>query len=471
MKNMMIRNQIEMFKREIVKLQGKNVDAEVRAELFESILRENSKLQMLYLEQIIALEKDLKEEEIKAQLVKDNNELIRFELASEKSINEDKIITSFAKKLREIVKDVKFVSDTRISERQAMTIFDGLRDRVGMTLDENQINFINKLNQKQASEIIRVLKAVSFLNQRQQITEVVKGMQDKPEFPEILAEVKKNIHKREWFEVNRDLLMASNELVPPTDAQIRMIATLANYIETHECFKLQFGLDISSYEVKVDGKNYYKFNRSLLSQHFKEEFSKEDAHNFLQTYEYLNNLHAPRMITQDQKMHLRKLYMQLGEIECTRPSFLNSISKDVYDALVARLENAVRTESIANYEGNKKFREDWAKHTTPRRARETRSIVATKEQDQAKELQAFVHMMYSIVGEQLGEDCQEFMPYFIQAGEVKYALVEEHHKATFRRWFLERKQIIMDLNRDFDFGAFVMGQPIHIIELIMGGLI
>ena len=166
MKNMMIRNQIEMFKREIVKLQGKNVDAEVRAELFESILRENSKLQMLYLEQIIALEKDLKEEEIKAQLVKDNNELIRFELASEKSINEDKIITSFAKKLREIVKDVKFVSDTRISERQAMTIFDGLRDRVGMTLDENQINFINKLNQKQASEIIRVLKAVSFLNQR-----------------------------------------------------------------------------------------------------------------------------------------------------------------------------------------------------------------------------------------------------------------------------------------------------------------
>ena len=241
MKNMMIRNQIEMFKREIVKLQGKNVDAEVRAELFESILRENSKLQMLYLEQIIALEKDLKEEEIKAQLVKDNNELIRFELASEKSINEDKIITSFAKKLREIVKDVKFVSDTRISERQAMTIFDGLRDRVGMTLDENQINFINKLNQKQASEIIRVIKAVSFLNQRQQITEVVKGMQDKPEFPEILAEVKKNIHKREWFEVNRDLLMASNELVPPTDAQIRMISTLANYVETHECSSYNLG--------------------------------------------------------------------------------------------------------------------------------------------------------------------------------------------------------------------------------------
>ena len=106
MKNMMIRNQIEMFKREIVKLLGKNVDAEVRAELFESILRENSKLQMLFLELIIALDKDLKEEEIKAQLVKDNNELIRFELASEKSINEDKIITSFAKKLREIVKDV-----------------------------------------------------------------------------------------------------------------------------------------------------------------------------------------------------------------------------------------------------------------------------------------------------------------------------------------------------------------------------
>ena len=34
MKNMMIRNQIEMFKREIVKLQGKSVDAEMRAELF-----------------------------------------------------------------------------------------------------------------------------------------------------------------------------------------------------------------------------------------------------------------------------------------------------------------------------------------------------------------------------------------------------------------------------------------------------
>lgn len=471
MKKQIIANQIAVFKEEILKLQGVSVDAINRAELFESIIRDNTKMQMLYVEQILALEADLKEEIIKKQIIEDNSELIGFELASEKSINEDKIVTSFAKRLRDIIKDVKFISDSKISERQAMTIFDGLRDRVGMTLDESQINFINKLNQKQASEIIRVLKSVSFLNQRQQITEVLRGMKDKVEFPEILAEVKKNIHKREWFEVNRDLLNASNELVPPTDAQVRMITTLASYIETHETFKSTFNLDINKYEVKVDGKNYYKFNRSLLTEHIKVEFSKEDAFNFLQTYEYLNQLHAPRMITQEQKMHLRKLYMQLGEIECTRPSFLNSITKDVFDALVARLENAVRQEAIANYEGNKKFREDFAKHSTPRVARETRSIVATTEQEQAKELQSFVHSMYSIVGESMGEDCQEFMPYFIQAGEVKYALIEENHKAIFRKWFLERKQIIMDLNRDFNFGAFVMGQPNHIIELIMGGLI
>lgn len=469
MKTTIINNQIEMFKNTIRRIDREN-DVQ-KTELFESILKDNVKMQAICVEQIIKLEQDKLEEEVRVKNEQINSELISFELATDKSINEDKIVASFGKKLKEIYKDTRFISDVIASDRQRMTIFDGLRDRVGMTLDKRQISFINGLNTKQASEVIRLLKGISFLNQRQQLTEVVKGMRDNEKFAEILGEVKKNIHKREWFELNKDLINAGADLVPPTEAQVKMIAGLAQFVETHETLKSTFNIDVRDYEVREYGKSYYSFNKSKLMADIEEEFSKEDAHNFLQTYEYLRSLYAGKTLDQEQKMHIRKLYIQLGEVELTRPSHINTIPSDLYDYMVQQLEHAVRIEMVAKNNTKSDFRNQYNKMHTKREAREVRSIVTSAEQEQAKELQDFVHSMYSIVGELMGEDCQEFMPYFIQSGEVKYALVEEQHKQAFRKWFLERKQIIQELNKDFKFGAFVMNQPNHIIELIMGDMI
>ena len=106
----------------------------------------------------------------------------------------------------------------------------GLRDRIGMDIDAKQIEFIKTLNANQASNIIKVLSGISFYNQRVMISEALESLKHREDFDVILDEVKCNIHRKEWFELNKDLLAMSYELQEPTDAQVRRIADVAKYI-------------------------------------------------------------------------------------------------------------------------------------------------------------------------------------------------------------------------------------------------
>ena len=77
----------------------------------------------------------------------------------------------------------------------------GMRDRVGVEITEEQIDFINKLNVNQASSIIRLLSGISFYNQRVMVTNSLKGLRERDDYSEILAEVYSNIYKKEWFDM------------------------------------------------------------------------------------------------------------------------------------------------------------------------------------------------------------------------------------------------------------------------------
>ena len=58
------------------------------------------------------------------------------------------------------------------------------------------------------------------------------------------------------------------------------------------------------------------------------------------------------------------------------------------------------------------------------------------------------------------------LPYFIQGGEVKYALVEEQHYPEFRRMVFEQREVIREVNPNFQWGNFIMSQPTHILKAL-----
>lgn len=444
----------------------------LKNEYMEALERGNRKIQENIVNQILNLEVTLKEDNFKNSIKKVNlTDEVEFAFDETQAFRQGVIEKSFAKKLKDIVKKFHNTTTAIVSVRQSETIMAGLRDRVGMTVDAKQIEFINNLNANQASEIIKVLSGISFYNQRLMLSEALVTLKHRDDFAEILEEVKNNIHKREWFELNKDLMAMSYELQEPTDSQIRRIADVSRYIETHETLLSEFGINVQDFEYRQEDKLYYTFNWNSLKEVIKVKFNRESAFNFIQTYDYITNYYEGNKLDNTQMNTLRNLYMQLGEYECTRLTYLCTISKNNFEYICRDLESRVRLNKIANNQSTQRFRERIMSDNTlvkfsARESREVRSFVLKEEQQQARELTSFVFNIYSCVGQEVPEEMSGILPYFVQGGEAKYALVEEQHYQEFRKMVFEQRAVIKDVNPTFQWGAFIASQPEHILRVL-----
>lgn len=444
----------------------------LKAEYMEALERGNKKIQNNIVNQILNLEVTLKEDEFKNNMKEVKlNEEVEFDFDEKEVFRQKVILNSFSKKLKELYKKHYNTTTAQISTRQAETIMAGLRDRVGMDIDAKQIEFINNLNANQASEIIKVLSGISFYNQRVMLSEALETLKHRDDFALILEEVKNNIHKREWFEHNKDLMAMSYELQEPTDSQVRKIADVSRYIETHETLKSEFGIDVRDFEYRAEDKLYYTFNWSSLREAIKVKFNRESAFNFIQTYDYITNYYEGNKLDNTQMNTLKNLYIQLGEYECTRLSYLCTIPTQNFEMLCRELESRVRLNKIANNKSTQRFRQAIMEDNTlvkfsARESREVRSLALKEEQQQARELTNFIFNIYSCVGQEVPEEMSGILPYFVQGGEVKYALVEEQHYAEFRKMVFEQRAVIKEVNPGFNWGAFIANQPEHILRVL-----
>lgn len=386
----------------------------------------------------------------------------------DKPLRQDTIVKSFKKELKRILNEYENTSNKAVSENQRQTILSGFRDRIGLEVDQELMGFVNRFNFNQASELIKIMRGISFYNQRVLVTNAVKTLKHREDYEVLLAETCKFIHKREWFEVNKDIFALANELQAPTEAQVRRIANVSKYPETAMALK-DYGIDVMDYEHRVvkDGeeKMYYTMNWELLKKDIEAKFNRESASNFIQTYDYITNFYEGRNLDTQQRNHLRQLYIQLGEMDKTRPSHLNTILKEQYEIISARLEEAVRLEKAIRNTSKSKVREAMLndKTRTMRVARETRSAVVKEEQEMARDFTSFVFNIYAVIGQEVPDEARDILPYFIAGGEIKYALVEEQHYGAFRKLVFEQRDVIKQVNPNFNWGAYLFNQPTHIL--------
>lgn len=439
----------------------------MRKEFAEALEKGNKKMQDYMANEILRLELVLKEEHVYKeieQIKKDFSTEIELIVEDEEALRQESLIRSFNNKFKEIVSQKAGSVKNPITESQAKTIMAGMRDRVGIEVTQEQIEYIYKLNINQASSVIRLLKGISFYNQRVMVTSSLKKLKDREDYSQILAEVYNNIYRKEWFDMNSELIKMSHELVEPTESQIRTIANLCRYIETHETLKSEFGISVDDFENRPEGKNYYVFNYEGIKEEIRNKFNKQSASNFIQTWNYISNYYEGNKLDSEQIKYIRGLYMQLGEYENTKSTYLSAITKQHYDLIVGNLESQLRLNKIAQNDSNKRYRE--AMRTTASKTREVRDIRIKEEQKQCKELVEFVRGLYSCVGQEVPDEMNRILPYYIERGEVSYAGVEEVHKKEFRRMVFEQKEIIKNLNPYFNWGGMICDQPPHILSIL-----
>ena len=275
-----------------------------------------------------SLAKEFKEEE-ERESVNARELEITFEIEQdEDTFRQQSLITAFRNRLKKVIKEKAGASDKPLTENQRATILAGMRDRVGLDVDQDIMKFVNTFNHLQAHEIVEVLKTISFYGQRQILTKGVKRLRHLENYAQILTEVNKNIFKMSWFKANPDLIRVLSDMEEPTEAQINRIANVAKYPETYVALK-DLGIDLYDYEQRaiVDGeiRPYYSMNWDKLKLDIKTKLNREEASNFIQTYDYITNFYEGRNLESHQRNHLRNLYIQLGDYERTRPSHINTI--------------------------------------------------------------------------------------------------------------------------------------------------
>lgn len=444
----------------------------MKGEYAEAVLKGNNKLAKSMINEIVRLEVITNEEIIKKNLKlveESRKEEFEFDVQEEEAIGQEVLIERFSKQLKEVVKKKENTTKTPISEYQYKTIMSAMRDRVGLDIGEKQVEFLQTLNLNQASGIIRILNSISFLNQRVMLTKAIDKLKGREDFAMIITEIRNNIFKKAWFDANEDLLRMSRELQEPTDAQIKRIADVARYPETHYTLLNDFNIDVLEYDQRPEGKLSYKFNWFALREDIRVNFNREEASNFIQTYDYITNLYEGVKLEQEQMNNLRRLYTQLGEYDKTRLIYLSTLRKDYYDTIVKELDERLRYNKIAKNLKDSRIREAMGQNNLikkSRYARETRSIVLSNEQQEAKEMCDFVFGIYSCIGQEVPDEMNRLLPYFIQRGESIYATVEECHYQEFRRMVFEQRAIIKEVDKEFNWGALVANQPIHILKAL-----
>ena len=444
----------------------------MKREYAEAVLKGNNIFAKKMIDEIVRLEVITSEENIKKNLEmieESKNAEIEFDMMEEESLCQEEIERKFSNQLGKIYQQKKNSTNVLLTETQKKTIIAGITDRIGMDINDKQMEFINNLNKNQASGIIRLLSGISFYNQRAMLTKSIEILKNREDFAMILHEIKLNIHQKAWFDANEDLLRMSRELQEPTEAQVRRIADVAKYTETHYTLKNEFGIDVEDFEYRPEGKLYYIFNWRALNEEIKNKFNRESASNFIQTYDYISNIHEGTRLDKDQMQDLKVRYIQLGEYEKTRMTYLMTITKDYYDYIIKDLDERVRLNKIAQNLKDSRVREAMKQNPLIKKskyARETRSIVLKQEQEEAKEMCDFIYNIYAVIGQDIPEEMNRLLPYFIQRGETVYANVEEQHYEEFRRLVFEQRQLIKEIDPTYKWGAMIADQPMHILKAL-----
>ena len=444
----------------------------MKREYAEAVLKGNNIFAKKMIDEIVRLEVITSEENIKKNLEileQSKNAEIEFDMMEEESLCQEEIERKFSNQLGKIYQQKKNSTNVLLTETQKKTIIAGITDRIGMDINDKQMEFINNLNKNQASGIIRLLSGISFYNQRAMLTKSIEILKNREDFAMILHEIKLNIHQKAWFDANEDLLRMSRELQEPTDAQVRRIADVAKYTETHYTLKNEFGIDVEDFEYRPEGKLYYIFNWRALNEEIKNKFNRESASNFIQTYDYISNIHEGTRLDKDQMQDLKVRYIQLGEYEKTRRTYLMTVTKDYYDYIIKDLDERVRLNKIAQNLKDSRVREAMKQNPLIKKskyARETRSIVLKQEQEEAKEMCDFIYNIYAVIGQDIPEEMNRLLPYFIQRGETVYANVEEQHYEEFRRLVFEQRQLIKEIDPTYKWGAMIADQPMHILKAL-----
>ena len=406
--------------------------------------------------------------DLKAEVKKLNEDIvIAFEEEEVEVIGQMALVGAFKTKLKEIVKTYHNTTIKEATPRQKEMIRNGIRDKVGMELNAEQIKFINKLNVNQASHVIRLLSGISWYNQRQALSEVVAKFEDRDNYGEILKQVKSNIYKAEYFELNKDLIRAISEMESPTEAQVRRIANLAIYPETNLTLENQYGIVVDEYEVR-NSTGYYTFNWDALKADISKKMTKSDCYNFIQTWDYISNYYATQELDNQEIKELKSLYIRLGEYENTRLTYLKTIQKKDYNRIVSDLEKRIRANQVANNLDKDILREMYKLNDVDRNLNmlnnKEQNIELSDEEKVTRDIVKFVYNIYGIIGMQVPEEMAGLLPYF--NGKDKSAGIEEHKLVEFRNVVFKQREVIKEVDPTFNWAYFICSQSNEVLKIL-----
>lgn len=393
--------------------------------------------------------------------------VIEFEEEEVDVIGQIELVSAFKIKLKETIKKFHNTTVKEATPRQKELIRNGMRDKVGMELNTEQIAFINNLNVNQASNVIRDLSAISWFNQRKALSEVLVRFEDREDYATILKRVKKDIWKAEYFNANKNLINAISEMESPTDAQVRRIANLAIYPETTYTLERDFNIVVDEYEIMTD-KGYYTFNWAKLKNDIASRMTKSDCYNFIQTYDYITNYYSSNELDNAELKELKSNYIRLGEIECTRLTYLKTIQKKDFNRIVSEQESRIRANQIANNLDKDVLRElfkfnDVDKNLGYLNAKE-QNIQLTEEEKNIKDLVNFTFSIYSCIGQEVPEEMAGILPYFVD--KDKCASVSPNHIKEFRNLVFTQREVIKEVDPKFNWAYFICSQSNEVLKVL-----
>lgn len=272
------------------------------------------------------------------------------------------------------------------------------------------IGKLKVLSSKQITDIINVLNGVSYISQREMLGELLRQFKrnEHPQYNALLQEAKKIYYKIDWFRANQSVVNSYNGMLGCTEIQASQIVSLARHMEVQIALKSMYDIDTMAYEYRptantMVGESFgtrrdlsYKQDKQGLLNEIMSKISREDADSFIQDHRgYANAL----MLNGEQINRLRSLYLQLGDVEGTRPSHLYSIKANDFKTYERALKEELSKTKQGQYQREsvliKAIREQFqgtreeyfqAKHHSVKLDTET-------------ELTNFIHNLFAMCGE------------------------------------------------------------------------
>lgn len=266
------------------------------------------------------------------------------------------------------------------------------------------------VSSKQITEIIDLLNGVSYISQREMLGDLLRQFKKNkhPQYDKLLEDAKKVYYKIDWFRANQAVVNSYNGMLGCTEIQASQIVSLARHMEVQIALKNMYEIDTMAHEYRptantMIGESFgtrrdlaYKQDKQGLLNEIMNKISREDADSFIQGHRgYSNAL----MLNGEQINRLRSLYLQLGDVEGTRPSHLYSIKASDYKAYERALKEELSKTRQGQYQREsaliKAMREQFQGTREEYFQAKHHNIVL----DTETELTNFIHNLFAMCGE------------------------------------------------------------------------